>query len=83
MQNVTSWLEAIKMEQYAPVFINNGFTTPKDMLELTMEDLNDLCIGPIGHRKKILKAVKHTRHQVKAFVYRIFFHYSLVFFYFI
>lgn len=64
MQNVTSWLEAIKMEQYAPVFINNGFTTPKDMLELTMEDLNDLCIGPIGHRKKILKAVKHTRHQV-------------------
>lgn len=64
MEDLSSWLEAIKMQQYLKVFTESGYATPKDVLYLTSEDLQSFGISILGHRKKLLKAIRNTRLQV-------------------
>ena len=62
--SLEDWLEAIKMSQYTSFFQERGFISPKQLMNFTLEDLQDIGIAPIGHRKKILKAIRATRFQV-------------------
>ena len=43
----------------------SGFTTPKQLLDLTDEKLINIGIDALGHRKKIIKAITNTRKQVQ------------------
>ena len=52
------------MGQYTNNFVEKGFATPRQILELSEEDLEALGVAPIGHRKKILKAINNTKEQV-------------------
>ena len=53
------------MDQYTNKFLDKGFATPRQILQLTEVDLEALGIGPLGHRKKIYKAIKNTKAQVR------------------
>ena len=53
------------MDQYTNNFLDKGFATPRQILQLTELDLEALGIGPLGHRKKIYKAIKNTKAQVR------------------
>ena len=64
--SLEDWLEAIKMSQYTNFFQERGFISPKQLMNFTIDDLQDIGIAPIGHRKKILKAIRTTRFQVGA-----------------
>ena len=64
LQTVNKWLKAINMDQYTNNFLDKGFSTPRQILQLTEEDLEALGVVPIGHRKKIFKAIKSTKYQV-------------------
>ena len=61
---MSKWLQAIGMGQYTNSFVDKGFTTPRQILELNEEDLEALGVAPTGHRKKILKAINNTKEQV-------------------
>ena len=52
------------MGQYTTNFVDKGFATPRQILELNEEDLEAFGVVPIGHRKKILKAINNTKKQV-------------------
>ena len=52
------------MGQYTSNFVDKGFATPRQILELNEGDLEALGVAPIGHRKKILKAINNTKEQV-------------------
>ena len=52
------------MGQYTSNFVDKGFATPRQILELKEEDLEALGVAPVGHRKKILKAINNTKEQV-------------------
>lgn len=52
------------MDQYIDNFLDKGFSTPRQIVQLTEEDLEALGIAPVGHRKKIFKAIKSTKYQV-------------------
>ena len=52
------------MGQYTNNFVDKGFATPRQILELNEEDLEALGVAPIGHQKKILKAINNTKEQV-------------------
>ena len=67
LQSIGKWLEAIGMEKYLKSFTEKGISTPRQLLGLTLEDLEKIGIGPIGHRKKIFKAIQSTRVQVGFF----------------
>ena len=62
--SLEDWLEAIKMSQYTSFFQERGFISPKQLMNFTLDDLQDIGIAPIGHRKKILKAIRTTKFQV-------------------
>lgn len=55
--NVGDWLRSLGLEQYEPVFRDNeidGVVLPK----LTAEDLKELGVASIGHRRKMLFAIE-------------------------
>ena len=60
------------MKQYLKMFTESGYMTPKDILYLANEDLEALGVGLIGHRKKLLKAIKNTKNQVSKFTLHFF-----------
>ena len=56
MDTITAWLSALGLSQYAEVFQANDIGP--DLLEsLTDQDLRDLGVQSLGHRKKLLKAI--------------------------
>ncbi|XP_066926548.1 ephrin type-B receptor 1-B-like [Clytia hemisphaerica] len=65
LQTINKWLDAIGMAKYTENFIEKGYATPRQILSLTLEDLEELGIAPIGHRKKIFKAIQNTKQQVE------------------
>ncbi len=60
MHNVIQWLEQLGLPQYAEAFERNALDL--DLLcELTEDDLEKLGVHPMGHRKKLLKAIDALR----------------------
>ena len=53
---VTSWLEDLGFGQYGPAFAANEIDQEM-LLKLTPEDLKELGVTALGHRKKILDAI--------------------------
>ena len=65
---MSKWLQAIGMDHYTSNFVDNGFATPRQILELKEEDLEALGVTPIDQRKKILKAINNTKKQVSKYL---------------
>ncbi len=55
--DIRSWLESLDLGDFAPVFEENHLTTPDVLHRLTSDDLNELGITSLGHRKKLLAAI--------------------------
>src|SRR6516225_10750087 len=58
--DVAEWLRSLGLEQYAPAFRDNGIDM-RVLSDLIAEDLKDLGIGMIGHRRMLLKAIAGLR----------------------
>ena len=56
MQQVTDWLEKLGMSEYAQRFADNDIDF-SILGDLTDQDLKDLGVGSLGHRRKILLAI--------------------------
>jgi class 3 adenylate cyclase/predicted ATPase len=56
MQSVRQWLEHIDLPQYAAVFERNAVDLDVAR-DLTQQDLLDLGVEPLGHRKRLLRAI--------------------------
>ena len=54
--DIGAWLRGLGLEQYEPVFCDNDIDG--DVLpSLTAEDLKDLGINSVGHRRRLLEAI--------------------------
>src|ERR1700691_629618 len=59
--SIADWLRGLGLEQYAQAFRDNDID--RDVLpELTADDLIGLGVASIGHRRKLLAAIK-TLHD--------------------
>ena len=54
--DVAVWLCGLGLEQYAPAFQDNAIDG-EVLRELTADDLKDLGVAPVGHRRKLLAAI--------------------------
>ena len=52
------WLSSIKMGDYTSVFLSAGYVNPNQLTEIGNDDLMKIGVKLIGHRNKILKAIK-------------------------
>ncbi len=54
--DVASWLRSLGLEQYEAAFRENAITE-KLLPSLTAEDLKDLGVSIVGHRRALLNAI--------------------------
>jgi class 3 adenylate cyclase/predicted ATPase len=54
--DVAAWLRGLGLEQYAPAFHDNAIDG-EVLRELTADDLKDLGVTLVGHRRKLLGAI--------------------------
>jgi len=76
---VTSFLAEIQLEQYVPVFREQGFEKMLDIYTLTEEDLmSSMRMDAIGHRRRIMAhADTHQKHLDSPSLLQAFFVYML------
>src|ERR1700736_2007627 len=60
----TEWLRSLGLERYAAAFRENEIDETV-LLRLTAEDLKDIGVGAIGHRRKLLDAIAALRTDAK------------------
>jgi hypothetical protein len=58
---VTDWLEKLGMSKYAQRFADNDIDF-SILGDLTDQDLKDLGVASLGHRRKILRAIAELEH---------------------
>jgi hypothetical protein len=58
--DVTEWLRSLGLEQYAPAFEQNHIR-PELLSSLTADDLKELGIASVGHRREMLGAIAGLR----------------------
>jgi hypothetical protein len=63
--DVAEWLRSLGLEQYAPAFHDNGIDM-RVLPNLTADDLKELGIGMLGHRRMLLKAIADLRAEQAA-----------------
>ena len=63
--NLGSWLRRHGLEQYEAAFRDNEIDDAV-LPSLTAEDLKDLGVGPVGHRRKLLDAIAALRAEAGA-----------------
>jgi class 3 adenylate cyclase len=66
---ITDWLRKLGLEQYAPAFRDNAIDY-KVLPRLTAEDLKDLGVTMVGHRRRLLDAVAALSDEAPAAVGR-------------
>jgi len=54
--DIAAWLDGLGLQQYEPVFRDNDIDSAV-LPSLTAEDLKDLGITSIGHRRRLLEAI--------------------------
>jgi class 3 adenylate cyclase/predicted ATPase len=60
---VSEWLDGYGLPQYKPAFVQNAITWEL-VPELTDQDLRELGVSALGHRKQLLRAIKELRQDV-------------------
>src|ERR1700750_450211 len=58
--DVGAWLRELDLEQYEAAFGENG-VSEEDVRHLTAEDLQDLGVVAVGHRRRLLVAIEALR----------------------
>lgn len=56
------WLNGIKMTQYVEVFNRAGYQFIQDLLAIQEQDLLNMGVTLIGHRKKMCKSILEIKN---------------------
>src|SRR5690348_4357127 len=60
--DVGAWLKSLSLEQYEAAFHENG-VSEEDLPHLTAEDLQDLGVVAVGHRRRLLVAIAKLQND--------------------
>lgn len=56
---ITEWLTSYKLADYGSVLESNGYETTELLVGISHEELQEMGINKIGHRKKLLSALSN------------------------
>src|SRR5215471_16279637 len=63
--DIAAWLHGLGLQQYEQAFRENAIDA-EVLRELTTDDLRDLGVNLVGHRRKLLAAIAVLRSEVSA-----------------
>jgi SAM domain (Sterile alpha motif) len=58
--DIAAWLTELDLECYAQAFLDNDVDSAV-LLTLSAEDLRELGVSSLGHRRKLLEAIAQLR----------------------
>ena len=58
--NIVVWLRSLGLGRYEAAFRENEIDE-RILLSLTQEDLKEIGVGPVGHRRMLLEAIAALR----------------------
>ena len=61
--DIAAWLHSLGLQQYEQAFRDNAIDAAV-LPELTSEDLRDVGVNPVGHRRRLLAAISALRNGV-------------------
>ena len=64
MQQIADWLEKLGLGQYAPRFAENDINFAI-LCDLTDQDLKELGVSSLGHRRQLLRAIAELNNTVE------------------
>jgi hypothetical protein len=64
MQQIAGWLEKLGLGQYAPRFAENDINFAI-LSDLTDQDLKELGVSSLGHRRQLLRAIAELNRVEK------------------
>ena len=64
---ISEWLVGYKLADYAPVLEGHGYETTELLVGISHEELQEMGINKIGHRKKLLSALSNWPQQESFF----------------
>ena len=64
---ISEWLMGYKLADYAPVLEGNGYETTELLVGVSHEELQEMGINKMGHRKKLLSALSNWPQQESFF----------------
>ena len=56
---ISDWLNNYKLTDYIPHLENNGYESTELLVDITHDELLDLGIQKVGHRKKLMSALSN------------------------
>jgi class 3 adenylate cyclase len=62
--NITAWLHGLGLQQYEQAFRDNAIDATV-LPELTAQDLTDIGVSLVGHRRKLLAAITALREECR------------------
>ncbi len=63
--DIGGWLRSLGLEKYEAAFRENEINE-RVLPSLTAEDLKEIGVGPVGHRRILLEAIAALRHDASA-----------------
>jgi hypothetical protein len=60
--DIEEWLRGLGLQQYVTAFRENNVEA-EVLLRLTAEDLKDIGVSSVGHRRKLLEAIAELRDR--------------------
>ena len=60
--DIEEWLRSLGLQQYVTAFRENNVEA-EVLLWLTAEDLKDIGVNSVGHRRKLLESIAELRHR--------------------
>lgn len=60
-ESVDEWLRLLKLDEYFPRLLDQGYRQVRQVTNITWEDLDDIGILKLGHQKKFMLAIKRVQ----------------------
>ena len=57
--HIMEWLVGYKLADYAPLLETNGYETTELLVGISHDELQEMGINKIGHRKKLISALSN------------------------
>jgi len=60
-QNIEEMMQILRLDQYIPALRSQGYNSVKDILSISIEDLEDIGFYMLGHQKRLLLGIKRVK----------------------
>jgi len=60
-QTIEEMMHVLRLDQYVPALRSQGYNSIKDILSISIEDLEDIGFYMLGHQKRLLLGIKRVK----------------------